>query len=49
MSEFLIVGTVIVLFGSLAGFGFEKEWGIYISGLGALIALPSLFRKEKRL
>lgn len=47
MSLFLIVGAIIVFFGAIIGFGFEKEEGVYIAIVGGLIALPSLFRKEK--
>jgi hypothetical protein len=43
MSRFFIAGGIIALLGAVAGFGFEKEWGLYIVIGGSLIALPSLF------
>lgn len=42
MSKFLIAGGIIVCGGAIAGLGFEKEWGLWVTIIGVLIALPSI-------
>ena len=48
MSWFMIIGGIIGIIGGIVAFGFEKEWGMWVTIIGALIALLSLKPEKEK-
>lgn len=46
MSKFMIIGGIIGIIGGIVAFGFEREWGMWVTIIGASIAFPSIFEPK---